>query len=69
VFRIETLIGSRAFCYELELELPDGFQELRVKAEKLSVGDKVVFQRQEAQVSLPQKKAAIRLLLSGLIGT
>ena len=51
-FEIEVIIGSKVYSYNLVLELPDGFKELRVLDEKLSVDGKPVYSRSGAQVQM-----------------
>jgi len=51
-FEIEVLLDNRLFKYVLALDLPDNFRELRVCEEKLSVADKPIYSRNEAQVAL-----------------
>lgn len=50
-FEIEALINKKIYKYELALELPESFKELRVSEERLSVGGSVVYSREAAQVS------------------
>lgn len=51
-FEIEVLLKKALYKYTLAVELPEGFHELRVAEEQLSVDGKPIFSRQQAQVSL-----------------
>jgi len=51
-FEIEVELEARVFEYAIALEFPDGFKELRVLEEKLTVGGNPVFTREVAQVHL-----------------
>lgn len=51
-FEIEVLIESALYKYELALELPEGFRELRVFEEQLSVSGEPIYSRKEDQVTL-----------------
>lgn len=60
-FEIEVLLDKRLYSYVLALELPDGFRELRVAEEQLSVDGKTIYSRKQAQVTLhtsPQNREA-----------
>jgi energy-coupling factor transporter ATP-binding protein EcfA2 len=50
-FEIEVLIGGLIYQYNLTLELPPGFRELRVKEEQLVVGGTVIYTRLLASIS------------------
>lgn len=50
---LEALLEGRLFRFSLALELPEGFRELRVAEERLSVDDSCVYSRTEAQVVIP----------------
>ena len=49
-FLIEARIGNASYLYELQLELPDGFQEFRVELEYLQCEGKTIFSRSLAEV-------------------
>ena len=49
-FLIEAKIGDRGYLYELQLDLPDGFQEFRVELEYLQCDGKTIFTRHLAEV-------------------
>lgn len=51
-FEIEVLLEKRLYKYVLALDLPEGFRELRVAEEQLSVDEKIIYSRKEAQVIL-----------------
>lgn len=51
-FEIEILLAGQLYEYQLALELPERFRELRVLEETLIVSGKPVYSRQEAQVTL-----------------
>ena len=51
-FEIEALLDKKLFTYVLALELPEGFRELRVAEENLTVDGKSIYSRKEAQVVL-----------------
>jgi predicted ATPase len=51
-FEIEVLLDEKLYTYDLALELPDGFKELRVAEEQLMVEGDPVYSRKEAQVTL-----------------
>ncbi len=53
-FEIEVVLNGASFQYDLALELPDGFRELRVAEEKLSKAGKEIYSRNRAQVVLPR---------------
>ncbi|MBP7227527.1 MAG: AAA family ATPase [Longilinea sp.] len=58
-FEVEVLLDQALYKYVLALELPRGFHELRVLEEQLSVDDRPIFLRQQAQVTfydIPQAK-------------
>lgn len=57
-FEIEVLIDGRNYEYNLALELPAGFKELRVAEERLSCEGCDVYSRQTAQVVLSKTTAA-----------
>jgi predicted ATPase len=61
-FELEVELGKHAYGYEVAFELPEGFRELRVHKEKLSVNGKVVYNRDLATVHLTktgQSKEAV----------
>lgn len=49
---VEIEIESELYQYALALEYPDGFRELRVLEEKLTVGERPVYTRERADVRL-----------------
>lgn len=49
---IEADIEGLQYKYQLELELPDGFREYRVKSELLSSTRGIIFERESANVTL-----------------
>jgi predicted ATPase len=51
-FEIEVLIENKLYKYNLALELPEKFKELRVFEEQLLVAGDRIYSRKEAQVSL-----------------
>ncbi|MBN1590401.1 MAG: AAA family ATPase [Pirellulales bacterium] len=51
-FEIEVVLSGAVFQYNLALELPEGFRELRVAEEKLSKDGNDIFTRDRAQVML-----------------
>jgi len=51
-FELEVELGKQTYGYEVAFELPEGFRELRVREEKLSVGSRVVYSRELATVHL-----------------
>lgn len=51
-FEIEVLLERKLFKYTLALELPEGWQELRVAEEELLVDGNPVYSRERAQVIL-----------------
>jgi len=59
-FELEVELEARVYHYVLALELPPGFNELRIYEEKLSAGDTPVFERNQAQVTLQRSRADAR---------
>jgi predicted ATPase len=51
-FEIEVGLAGKVYVYALAMELPDGFRELRVVEEKLSIDGRVLFAREAAQVRI-----------------
>jgi hypothetical protein len=51
-FEIEVLLENKRYQYVLALDLPEGFTELRVAEEQLSVAEKIIYSRIGAQVTL-----------------
>lgn len=49
-FEIEVRLADKLFRYDLALELPDGFRELRVAEEKLTYDGREIYNRAQAQV-------------------
>jgi ABC-type Mn2+/Zn2+ transport system ATPase subunit len=54
-FEIEVELRSKVYGYTIALEFPDGFKELRVFEEKLTVDGAPVYTREVAQVNLSKK--------------
>lgn len=57
---IDATLKEREYRYQLALELPEGFKELRVAEERLLVDEVPIYTRDRAQVilsSLPEKEA------------
>jgi predicted ATPase len=57
-FEVDALIEQQKFKYSISFDYPEKFHELRVKNESLSVGERVVFNREIAQVTL-QKQSLV----------
>lgn len=55
-FEIEVELEGQAYTYALALEFPEGFKELRVFEENLSVGGQQVYTREVAQVRLARTR-------------
>ena len=55
-FEIEALIDGAVYDYRLAFELPEGFKELRVLEENLTVAGVSIYSRQGAQVELAGTK-------------
>lgn len=53
-FELDAKLGSDLFSYALALELPDKFRELRVKEERLSMNQDVLFSREQSFVIVPR---------------
>lgn len=51
-FELEATLADRVYSYSLSLELPEGFQELRVFEEALRVDGTVLYSRKQAEVAL-----------------
>jgi len=51
-FEIEVDLGARIYSYAVAFEFPEGFKELRVFEEKLTVDGRTVYGRELAQVQL-----------------
>ncbi|MGG6270749.1 AAA family ATPase [Leptolyngbya sp. AN03gr2] len=62
-FEIEVLLQEKLYRYDLALELPKGFRELRVLEEQLLVSGKTVYSRQEAQVTLDARNPGAQFLV------
>jgi ABC-type Mn2+/Zn2+ transport system ATPase subunit len=66
-FEIEVELKAKIYEYIIAFELPEGFKELRVLEEKLSVSGKPVYTRAQAQVHLAkmgdeqEKEASFRI--------
>lgn len=53
-FEIEIERHGRVYAYVIAFEFPEGFKELRVLEEKLTIDGKSIFNREVAQVHLPR---------------
>jgi hypothetical protein len=53
-FAIQVKLAGQTYAYELALELPERFKELRVLEESLHVDGQAVYTRQQAQVNMPR---------------
>jgi len=53
-FMIDVLLDNKSYIYDIRFELPDGFKELRVAEERLTVDSQVIFERERAEVTLPK---------------
>jgi predicted ATPase len=51
-FEIEVELDAKVYEYIIAFEFPEGFKELRVFEEKLSIGGKPIYTREVAQVQL-----------------
>jgi ABC-type Mn2+/Zn2+ transport system ATPase subunit len=51
-FEIEVNLGANIYAYAIAFEFPEGFKELRVLEEKLTVGGKPIYTRDHAKVHL-----------------
>ena len=60
-FEIEALLDGKFYRYVLALDLPARFTQLRVAEEQLSVGEKPIYSRKVAQVSLGNRDANFSL--------
>ncbi len=49
-FEVEVLLKNKLYKYVLAFDLPENFKELRVLEERLSVENKLIYSRKEAQV-------------------
>lgn len=56
-FAIQARLAGQSYAYELALELPERFKELRVLEESLHVDGQPVYTRQQAQVTMPRQGA------------
>lgn len=57
-FEIEVELDAKIYGYSIAFELPEGFKELRILAEKLEVDGKPVYTRDFAQVHLSREGQA-----------
>jgi predicted ATPase len=59
-FVMEVLIEEKLYQYELALELPENFKELRIAEEQLSVEGKAIYSRKQAEVVIhsPDKEVS-----------
>ncbi|MGA2594460.1 MAG: AAA family ATPase [Bryobacteraceae bacterium] len=55
-FEIEAEISGETYLYGIAFELPEGFKELRVADEKLTVDGRPIYTRELAQVSLARTR-------------
>lgn len=51
-FEIEVELQASVYSYTIAFEFPDGFKELRVSEERLTVNDQILYSREIAQVHL-----------------
>jgi hypothetical protein len=58
-FEIEVELGPRVYSYSVAFEFPEGFKELRVFEEKLTVDGRSVYSRETAQVHLAKEGGEI----------
>lgn len=56
-FELEALLGTDRYRYEVAFDLPSDLKALRVLRESLTVNDKVVYQRQLAEVSVNRRES------------
>uniref|UniRef100_UPI0040578EF8 AAA family ATPase n=1 Tax=Candidatus Electronema sp. TaxID=2698783 RepID=UPI0040578EF8 len=54
-FSIEAVLEEKLYKYELALELPENFKELRVAEEQLSISGSPIYSRKQAEVTLHGK--------------
>ena len=57
-FVFDISIKDKLYTYEIALELPERFRELRVSDEKLTVEGSIVYSRKEAQLTLHSSREA-----------
>ncbi len=50
-FEIETLIDGELYKYAIAFELPEHFKELKIFEEALTVSNKIIYSRKEAQIT------------------
>jgi len=55
-FEVEVLLEEKLYKYELVLELPEGFKGLRVREEILYFGERILYSRKGAEVSLEMRQ-------------
>lgn len=55
-FEIEVNINNALYHYSIALELPEGFKEIRIFDEQLTVSGKLLYSRKEAMVSIFSKQ-------------
>jgi len=51
-FEIEVLLNGKLYHYVLVLELPEGFEELRILEEQLAASGEIIYARKEGQTTL-----------------
>jgi len=51
-FELELSLRNKSYKYLVAFELPEGFKELRILVEQLTVDEKTIYSRKEAQVTL-----------------
>ena len=56
-FEVDVLLEDKQYHYELALELPDSFKELRIFGEQLNVAGTPVYSRKGAQVTLSKNSS------------
>ena len=54
-FEVDVELEGKLYQYALALELPEGFRELRVLSEQLTVADQPIYHREHARVSVTKR--------------
>lgn len=62
-FEAEVLLEEKLYKYELVLELPEGFKELRVREEILYFGERILYSRKGAEVSLEMRPGSPKFMV------
>ncbi len=63
-FELEVELRNQVYGYEVAFELPEGFRELRVREEKLSINSEIVYSRDLATVHLKKTGQAKEAVFS-----